>query len=167
MTSKRDAQQMRTLDTAGLLRPVRSNAPDAVAERKRQALVHFEAGMSVRQAADAMGLNRWALYNWIKTDASFRQQKEQIAVLRDMALSDEMEDHALDLARGKTSKDNIPYFPAIKHMLQVTDPKRHGDKREVSHSGTVVHTMIPTARRLDALPLASDIIDVPLPDDTE
>lgn len=158
------SNHLKVHDVAGASVTTKSTKPDAVAERKRQALIHLGNGYSVTATADLIGVHRNTIINWTRDDADFRKQRELIDANRDDHLAEELEDIALAQARGQKTKDGMPLWPAVRHMLGVTNPKRHGDKKQVEHTGTVVHSMIPRARRLDEL---SDIIDVPQLDSGE
>jgi hypothetical protein len=152
---------MPTVDHTGLVRPVTSTKPEAVNERKRMALNHAAQGKTITQIAKDLAITRWTIHSWLKNDPNFKEQWERIKGDRDAAIAEEMEDLSLGLARGQSTKDGVPLWPAIKHWMQVTDPGRHGDKKQVEHTGTVVHSLIPRARRLDDLLSDPDIIDVP------
>jgi hypothetical protein len=151
--------QLRTHNVAGIVQPQTSILPEAIAERKRMALHGLAQGKSKTQIVADLGIHRNTLTNYLRDDAAFKEQWERVIIERDEEIAHEMEDTALDLARGKVTKDGVPLWPAVRHMLGVTNPKRHGDKKQVEHTGTVVHSLIPRARRLDEL---TDIIDVPV-----
>lgn len=158
--------QLRTHNVAGIAQPQTSIAPEAIAERKRMALHGLAQGKSKTQIATDLGVHRNTILNYLRDDPVFKEQWERVLEERDELIAHEMEDTALGLARGETTKDNIPLWPAVRHMLGVTNPKRHGDKKQVEHSGTVVVSNIPRAKRLDDL-LDPDIIDVPQVEDEE
>lgn len=152
-----ERSQLPTRNFAGIVQPQTSLAPEAIAERKRMALHALAQGKNKSQIAATLGVHRNTITNYLRDDQVFKEQWERVLVERDEELADEMEDIALSQARGKATKDGMPLWPAVRHMLQVTNPKRHGDKKQVEHTGTVVHSLIPRARRLDEL---TDIIDV-------
>jgi hypothetical protein len=117
-------------------------------------------GMNKSQVARVMGINRDIIVYWAKHDPNFREQWELASTNRDEELSDELEETALAMARGKATKDEMPHWGAVRHMLGVTNPKRHGDKKQIEHTGTVVHSLIPRARRLEDMIDATDMIEV-------
>lgn len=133
----------------------RSTSSEAAAERKRLALVLLAQGKNKSAIVDDMGLgSRQTLYNWLRDPdyaAEWERVEAEAAKRRDEELAEEMEDTALGLARGQSTKDGVPHWSAVRHMLGVTNPKRHGDKKQVEHTGTVVHTLIPQPRRLDEM----------------
>jgi transposase len=162
VAQQQNPAHLKVQDVAGASVTVKSTKPDAVAERKRQALVHLANGYSVSATADLMGIHRNTIMGWNQDDPTFRKQREQIAANRDEELSEELEETALAMARGKATKDEMPHWGAVRHMLGVTNPKRHGDKKQIEHTGTVVHSLIPRARRLEDMIDATDMIDVPM-----
>jgi transposase len=139
-----------------------AKTPGAVMERKRMAIHLAGKGMNKSQVARVMDIKREIIVYWVKHDANFREQWEQASENRDGELSDELEETALAMARGKATKDEMPHWGAVRHMLGVTNPKRHGDKKQIEHTGTVVHSLIPRARRLEDMIDTADMIDVPM-----
>jgi transposase len=137
-----------------------TKTPDAVKERKRMAIHLAGKGMNKSQVARVMGIKREIIVYWVKHDPNFKEQWEQASTNRDEELSDELEETALAMARGKATKDEMPHWGAVRHMLGVTNPKRHGDKKQIEHTGTVVHSLIPRARRLEDMIDATDMIEV-------
>jgi transposase len=169
MTSKKTRTQpdwhMEVAETDGVPRPKMSKTPDAVAERKRMALALAARGMNKSQIARTMDLNRDTIKEWVRVDPNFRELWDQAVASRDDLLAEEFEELAIQIARGGegVTKDGLPNYTAVKDVLKVTNQKRWGDKKQVEHSGTVIHTLIPTARRLDELS-EGDVIDVPVID---
>jgi transposase len=143
-------------------RPEMDKTPGAVVERKRMAVHLASKGMNKSQVARAMDISRDIIKYWYRVDPNFKEQWDQAAENRDEELSEELEETALAMARGKATKDEMPHWGAVRHMLGVTNPKRHGDKKQIEHTGTVVHSLIPRARRLEELIDATDMIDVPV-----
>jgi transposase len=141
--------------------------PGAVVERKRMAIHMAGKGMNKSQVARAMGISRNIIKYWYKVDPNFKEQWDQADENRDEELSEELEETALAMARGKATKDEMPHWGAVRHMLGVTNPKRHGDKKQIEHTGTVVHSLIPRARRLEDMIDATDMIDVPVLEEGE
>jgi transcriptional regulator with XRE-family HTH domain len=155
--TRNDRSQIQTRNFAGIVQPQTSLAPEAIAERKRMALHGLAQGKSKSKIAEDLGVHRNTISNYLRDDPGFKEQWERVVAERDEELAHEFEDTAISLARGETTKDGAPLWPAVRHMLGVTNPRRHGDKKQVEHTGTVVHSLIPRARRLDEL---TDIIDV-------
>jgi transposase len=143
-------------------RPKTAKTPGAVMERKRMAVHLAGKGMNKSQVARAMDITRDVIKHWYRVDPNFKEQWDQASENRDEELSDELEETALAMARGKATKDEMPHWGAVRHMLGVTNPKRHGDKKQIEHTGTVVHSLIPRARRLEDMIDATDMIDVPV-----
>jgi predicted transcriptional regulator len=160
---KQSDWHMEVAETDGVPRPKMSKTPDAVAERKRMALELAAKGMNKSQIARLMGVNRDTIKDYARTDPAFKELFERYQANRDEELADEMEELAIQIARGGegVTKDGLPNYTAVKDVLKVTNQKRWGDKKQVEHSGTVIHTLIPTARRLDELS-EGDVIDVPM-----
>lgn len=164
----RNQKKQQWLDHTGSPLPFNSTTPEAIRERKRQALLAFSEGLNVTQVANRIGVTRWTIHDWVKRDEWFREEKARIQELFDANLASEMEELAISIAKGGdgVTKDGLPNYTAVRDILKVTNRERWGDKKEVSHTGTVVHSLIPTAKRLDQLLAEAEmedavIVDVP------
>lgn len=155
------ADTLRLSDTTGIVTPVKPTTPEAVAERKRMALYGYAEGKKTARIAKDIGVYRQTLYQWERDDPAYREQKERVLAERDAFLAEDLEETAFEMAKGNpaVTRDGKPYWPALAKSLSVTNPRRWGEKKEITHSGAVVHTLIPSATRLGELS-EGDIIDV-------
>jgi hypothetical protein len=165
-----DTNHLRLTNSGEIVRPSTPRNPEAVAERKRMALHGFAAGQKTVEIARNLGIDESTIRHWEKVDPAYLEQKQRVMDERDALLSEELEETAFEMAKGNpaVTKDGKPHWPALARSLAVTNPKRWGEKKEVTHSGTVVHTLIPTARRLDdLLPLDDGVLEVAAVEDDE
>ena len=158
MTKPQPVSRQLTPQDGRTKKQLQSNKPEAVAERKRQFLNIYEklgGGRHFTKACELVGVTRRAAYYWIDYDPEFKAELERIRASSDDELGEEMEDIIVGLARGQTTKDQVPHFQAARHIAAVANPKRHGNKVSHDHSGVVFHIAAPEAKRL-----TGNIVDV-------
>lgn len=147
----------------GSLAIAKSNAPEAVAERKRRFLEVYATAKSEYDAANQIGIRRSNVTYWKQNDPEFA---EALCEVRREVMDKVVLPKIFGLATGAESKDGIPHFQALKWLAERYNPEEFGPRTQVQHFGTIFHTQIPTAVSLDDL----DVVEADgysLPDEAD